>query len=435
MSLRVQQPAVGPVVLGADKPWESFGIGAYNHVMKFGRRDYRMYYSCFEYADVRNATLDGHHCPRGTDGCVYTRLCLARSEDGVSWHKPDLGLTPYPSNILLFCNGVSVFEDLNPLATPEGRFKLLCGAPLNKAIFASPDGLNWTKIGTENMHHTDDTQDTGWFDPVIGKYVIYVRRDLPIVGRNCSGKYNPDINTCRLIGRCETTDLSDWEQGNPGGCPAVFGPDSEDPPGIDLYTSGFVPYEGVQLFFPAAMWTFGPEYPWGFANDGLLDVRFAASRDGKTIRYVPGAANAREPWFELGLNRCGPTRSAPDSYRGGWCDPSNEEQLARTDPHTATNYMVGGLMESPLGEEVLLYVASPGARGHGEDQRSPGPGPALQPQLGNRSAISLLRLRKHGFVAVEGPSRPMLPLTNTTASCRPAVSHSMLPPNQRRVSW
>jgi hypothetical protein len=37
---------------------------------------------------------------------------------------------------------------------------------------------------------------------------------------------------------------------------------------------------------------------------------------------------------------------------------------------------------------------------------------------GNNSAISLLRVRKHGFVAVEGPSRPLSPLTNSTG-CRP----------------
>jgi hypothetical protein len=42
----------------------------------------------------------------------------------------------------------------------------------------------------------------------------------------------------------------------------VFGPDAEDPVGIDLYTSGFAPYEGVQLFFPAAMYTYGAEFPW-----------------------------------------------------------------------------------------------------------------------------------------------------------------------------
>ena len=68
-------------------------------------------------------------------------------------------------------------------------------------------------------------------------------------------------------------------------------------------------------------------------------MRFAASRDGKTIRYVPGAANAREPWFELGLNRCGTHASAPDSYKGGWCDPGDPSQMSRTDPHTTTNYV------------------------------------------------------------------------------------------------
>ena len=104
-------------------------------------------------------------------------------------------------------------------------------------------------------------------------------------------------------------------------------PDEEDPPGVDLYTSGFAPYEGVQLFFPAAMHTFPTAFPWGYENDGILDVRFAASRDGKTVNYVPGAANAREPWFEMGVNRCGPDASAPDSYRGGWCDPANEVQM------------------------------------------------------------------------------------------------------------
>lgn len=131
-----------------------------------------------------------------------------------------------------------------------------------------------------------------------------------------------------------------WEQGNPNGCPPVFGPDAEDPMGVDLYTSGFAPYAGVQLFFPATMYSFGADFPWGYGNDGILDVRFAASRDGKAISYVPGAANAREPWFELGLNRCGPHAHAPDSYRGGWCDPTDAGQMSRTDPHTTANYMV-----------------------------------------------------------------------------------------------
>jgi hypothetical protein len=422
MSLRVQSPTVGPVVISADKPWESWAIGGYNHAMKFGPEDFRLYYACIEY---NNHT-------HGSFGQIEERLCLARSSDGVSWRKPPLGKYSWgvhgqasntDNNILLPCYEVSVFEDLNPTTKPEARYKMLCG----KGIYESPNGIDWNHTGSGKISHADDTMDTGWFDPAIGKYVIYVRRDLEIAGRNCSGKYESTKNTCRLVGRCETTDLYDWEQGNPEGCPAVFGPDAEDPMGIDLYTSGFAPYEGVQLFFPAAMYSFGHRFPWGYGNDGLLDIRFAASRDGRTIRYVPGAANAREPWFELGLNRCGTHTSAPDSYRGGWCDPGDQGQMSRTDPHTTTNYMVGGLMQSPTGEEVFMYVASPGAMGHGEIFTEPPVEPvtrvpSVRPQLGNNSAISLLRVRKHGFVAAEGPSRPLLPLVNTTG-CRPKADY------------
>ena len=336
VSLRVQPPTVGPVIIIADRPWESWAIGGYNHAMKFGPADYRLFYACIEY--------NNHTKPGTSFGQIEERLCLARSADGITWHKPSLGKYSYgvhgqrantENNILASCYEVSVFEDLNPSTQPSGRYKMLCG----KAIFESPNGLDWNKTGSGHITHADDTMDTGWFDPALEKYVIYVRRDLGIAGRNCSSKYESAKNTCRLVGRCETTDLFDWEEGNPEGCPAAFGPDAEDPMGIDLYTSGFAPYEGVQLFFPAAMYSFGHSFPWGYGNDGLLDVRFAASRDGKTIRYVPGAANAREPWFELGLNRCGAHASAPDSYRGGWCDPDDKGQMSHTDPHTTTNYV------------------------------------------------------------------------------------------------
>ena len=356
VTLRVQPPIVGPAVITATEGWEDWAIGGYNHAIKFGPADYRIYYACIQYEDWYD------------HGAINERLCLARSADGVTWHKPPLGMVKWgprgqanvPNNILLDCYEVSVFEDLNPRAAAAGRYKMLCG----KEVYGSADGIHWTSIGKASITHTDDTMDTGWFDPAIGKYIVYVRRDLPIEGRNCSARYDwGGRNTCRLIGRCETTNLTDWEQGNPAGCPPVFGPDADDPMGIDLYTSGFAPYEGVQLYFPATMYTFGHAFPFGYGNDGLLDIRFAASRDGRSIRYVPGAANAREPWFELGLNRCGSRASAPDSYYGGWCDPSSASEMSRTDPHTTTNYMVGGLMESPNGEEVYMYVASPGVMG------------------------------------------------------------------------
>ena len=80
-------------------------------------------------------------------------------------------------------------------------------------------------------------------------------------------------------------------------------------------------------------------------------------------------------------------------------------------------------------------MASPGALGHGEIFTKPPVEPthqvpSVRKLLGNNSAISLLRLRKHGFVAVEGPSRPLLPLTNTSG-CRPIDYPSAAGPSQQ----
>ena len=115
--------------------------------------------------------------------------------------------------------------------------------------------------------------------------------------------------------------------------------------------------------------------------------------------------------------------------------------MSGTDPHTTTNYMTGGLMESPSGEEVFMFVGSPNTMGHGEVFTEPPiyPGspkdlppwrPPLSPPTGG---ISLLRVRKHGFVAVEGPSRPLLPLTNTTG-CRPADYPGAAAPSARMLN-
>ena len=117
MTLRVQPPVVGPAVITATEGWESWAIGGYNHAVKFGPSDFRMYYACIEYVGW------------STPASIAPRLCLARSSDGVRWHKPALGLVEWgprgkanvPNNILAECYEVSVFEDLNPSATAGER--------------------------------------------------------------------------------------------------------------------------------------------------------------------------------------------------------------------------------------------------------------------------------------------------------------------------
>ena len=56
-------------------------LGGYDQVLKVGEGDYRFYYTCI------GAIVAG--------GSATQRVCLARSTDGVSWHKPMLGIVSY----------------------------------------------------------------------------------------------------------------------------------------------------------------------------------------------------------------------------------------------------------------------------------------------------------------------------------------------------
>ena len=114
----------------------------------------------------------------------------------------------------------------------DAAWKMVC----SNAAYQSPDGLAWTRLTASTTSDSDDTKPTAQFDPRLQKYVVYVRRDLPPGWK-------------RTIGRCVTSNLSDWESGLPKGehCPVVFAPDDEDPPlseplGMDLYTNAYTPY-------------------------------------------------------------------------------------------------------------------------------------------------------------------------------------------------
>ena len=62
-------------------PWEMAELGGYDQVLKVGEGDYRFYYTCI------GAIVAG--------GSATQRVCLARSTDGVTWHKPMLGIVSY----------------------------------------------------------------------------------------------------------------------------------------------------------------------------------------------------------------------------------------------------------------------------------------------------------------------------------------------------
>ena len=204
----------------------------------------------------------------------------------------------------------------------------------------------------------DDTKPTAYFDPALGKYVVSVRRDCTwdsktfpcqwIPGHNPGGKVRP-LQT-RYVGRCETSNLSNWQEAyHGGGCPVVFGPDEHDPAEVDVYTNAWTPYPSidnaaVHLFFPSFYQHFSSKAPFGFGNDGLLDIRLVVSRDGKELNYTT-TTNGRSPYVPLGDNSCGPAAHAP-SNPNGWCSPTTGIEGNHTDFDTSAMYMASGYIAS-----------------------------------------------------------------------------------------
>ena len=206
-------PAIkGDRVLEPTEPWETWAVFAYNSVVHVGPGENRMYYDCIEGSGVP----PGMSQAQAHAGDIsHRRICLATSADGKTWIKPNLGIFNYSgstaNNILLEDSGNGVFIDLNPKSPPSQKWKMVC----SNAVYASPDGLHWTKMAAGSpVKAEDDTKPTGYFDPALGKYVISVRRDV-------GG---------RKIGRCVTSDFTRWESEVPGGsgCPVVLGSSSAE---------------------------------------------------------------------------------------------------------------------------------------------------------------------------------------------------------------
>eukprot|EP00039_Didymoeca_costata_P012280 m.176182 g.176182 ORF g.176182 m.176182 type:complete len:592 (-) comp15438_c0_seq14:899-2674(-) len=364
VALVVNQPYKGPRVITQTEPWEAYAVFAYNSVVQAGPQDFRMYYDCIEGV---NKTL------------ANRRICMAQSTDGLTWTKPNFGVYNRSgstnNNILLDDSGVSVFIDGNPTASPDEKWKMACST----SVYGSADGIKWHKLSnTTPVHAEDDTKPTAYYDPGLGKYVIYVRRDV-------GG---------RKIGRCVTDDFTVWEKESPSGCPIVFATDSKDPPELDVYTNAWTPYPNisnpsVHLFFPSFYHHFGTN-PYGHGNDGLLDIRLLVAGDLMDNLTYPSANNARSPFVPLGISTCGSTANSPD-VKDGWC--SDNAALTSTSFDTSAMYMASGFVESADGHEIFFYSSGQPFT-HGGYQND---------SWVNNTGIRVLRMRKDGFVSVNAP--------------------------------
>lgn len=129
------------------------------------------------------------------------------SKDGWTWERPKLGTFSFEGstqNNLLFQQGWnrSVFIDPKGLSTE--RYKMVMGDwyaiserhrqvhPGGVGGSVSSDGLDWTTLPQPICEDYNDTQNTAYYDPWLGKYVLYNRKIIH--GR-------------RAIGRSESSDF------------------------------------------------------------------------------------------------------------------------------------------------------------------------------------------------------------------------------------
>ena len=248
----------GDVVLRSDRPWESATLNWFNVMQDPGVVDrqakYRMWYECYDVAGWNT----------GDD----TAFCYAESRDGIHWTKPPLGLFTYQgsrNNNILFrqigpaggrsrVHGTGVFRD--PTAPPEARYKAISQGiwsasqpPYRITGMVSPDGLRWTRCPRPICDVFADSQDSGFWDAGLNKYVLY--------GRTEGG-----------VGRAESGDFSRFDPLRP-----VLLPNDRDPPESSLYNPAAIKYPGaanVYMMFPS-LYQHGPQ---------TLDIRLAVSRDG-----------------------------------------------------------------------------------------------------------------------------------------------------------
>ena len=311
-------------------------------------------------------------------------LAYASSLDGIRWNRPFFNLTtsedfPKPNNIVLGkgaggveSGGHMVF--LDPNASEGQVFQLVSGLNKAIAIFSSPDGIHWkhtrsnvvTYDTISGPHHLD-SQNIIFWDTRIEKYVTYVRKNAP---KDTEYGWSQG----RSVARNESENLS--YLGHVNDLPVVIEAGGRE----DIYTSGVIQYpwaDEVYFAFPTLYYhysnwqsEFEMETP---TNAGVLDTRFAVSRDGINWNNFNW-----HTFIPLGME------GEFDSKR---------------------IYMGYGMVPSLNGREIYMYyMGTNETHGWNRDDRNNRilVAAGVEPRPMQR-AISRVVLRRDGFVSIHAP--------------------------------
>ena len=291
-------------LMKSDKPWEMityFAICTYQIV-----RDREDKWHCW-YGDWHYDPKLFAERPDWYDMDTSTfRLCYARSDDGIHWEKPALGIRKEngrDTNIILGDRELGSVYIVTPIEDPfesDGtkRFKTLlvrCSNDYYRIEAAySGDGIHWTLYDTPPSFGTwgpylNDAIILN-YDPLSRIYTATLRSPYmgsapltpnSVQAENFVGPSEPGVwwkYNKRRIWRTESPDLLHWTQPY-----AILQPDDED--NLD------------ESYYAMCETKIGDTHI-GFVNlfsecDNVMSVRLAYSRDAKNWAW----ANQRQPWI------------------------------------------------------------------------------------------------------------------------------------------
>jgi hypothetical protein len=290
VTLTLNPPVKCGACLSKEKDWE---LGARALSVVFWEGAYRFYYI--------TGIGDGRRA-----------LAFVTSTDGVNWERPNLGVVSYKgskSNNLVDIQDSHPGETcvfIDPIGPDEHRFKCIGHMPYEGMfMLTSPDGLRFKRAKGLLLKYGTDNHMAAFYDPIISKYRIYCRggdNSRSIMGWKGS----------RMVVLGETDDLfkpipidknapdpHDYGMERPGPdgkmirplpginreLPTAIRMDDLDPPEADMYQAATVHYTAnAYLAFPTLYYHYPGLDQGGFHNDGILDLQFAASRDGMLWR-------------------------------------------------------------------------------------------------------------------------------------------------------
>ena len=272
VSLMLHHPMPRNVAIVHDAPWEG-NVCIYHTVLKYNGK-YRMYYRGAAYK------METEH-PQVT--------CVAESDDGIAWTKPDLGIFEFNGskhNNIVWMGDVSAhnftpFVDTNPECHEECRFKAIGGDDKSGLLlYTSPDGFHWKRT-TEKGIITDglfDSQNLAFYDNFRQCYISYSRKMQPLL----------NSFSLRAVQRCVSTDMLHWSRPEW----LCFDDGVQD---MELYTNAITPYyrcPEVYVGFPKRFTRGrGTKYDksGGAGLPGVSDGIFMSSRDGLHFNRWPEA--------------------------------------------------------------------------------------------------------------------------------------------------